>query len=244
MVALAFLIIPLMDVPRNVKTFMEWLWHFSQYWHYLLRSNSWRQIMTDVTQSAIAALPSAADVFNLSDLKIDKVAASNGKWMEVERAPNGLTYIELLVVSTDSAKAYNAEIGEWATNRFEKQGGGQKDMAGFFAKNVAAREAFEKETARLCARHLVKGWRQFYPTMDVNGNPQFNDETGDVIGTFLQDGEANVISDGKNWLKFNSGTAHAVLTSNPEWVGKVVSFAQDKGNYRAEQVKDKSSIAA
>jgi hypothetical protein len=200
--------------------------------------------MTDITQAVSAVLPAADSVFNLSDLKIDKTVASAGKWMEVERAPNGLTYIELLVISTDAAKAYNSEVREWATNRFEKHGSGQKDMASFFAKNSAASEAFTKETARLCAKHLVKGWRQFYPTLDANGNPQFDEETGDVVGTFLQDNGVNVISDGNSWLKFNSGTAHAVLSSNDEWVGKIAAFAQDKNNYRAEQVKDKSSIAA
>lgn len=229
---------------RNMKTVVDDLVHFCQYWHYLLRSNSWRNIMTDVTETIAAVLPSAADVFNLSDLKIDKEKAASGRWMEVERAPNGLTYIELLVVSTDAAKAYNAEIAEWATTRFEKQGVGHKDMSSFFAKNVAAREAFEKETARLVARHLVKGWRMFNPTLDEHGNPQFDEETGDVIGSFFKDDDAYVISDGKSWLKFNSGTAHATFISNSEWVSKVVSYSQDKHNYRTEQVKDKSTIVA
>lgn len=200
--------------------------------------------MSEVNQTVAAVLPSAADVFNLGALKVDKSKAASGQWMEVERAPNGLSYIELLVVSTEAAKQYSAEIGEWATTRFEKQGAGHKDLAGFFSKNVAAREAFEKETARLVARHLVKGWRMFLPTLDANGNPQFNDETGDVVGAYVMDGEATVISDGKEWLKFNSGTAHVVFSTNPEWVGKVVAYAQDKHNYRTEQVKDKSSIAA
>jgi hypothetical protein len=84
----------------------------------------------------------------------------------------------------------------------------------------------------------------FLPILDENSNPQFDEETGDPVGYYAQDNGVDVISDGKEWLKFNSGTAHAVMTSNSEWVGKVVSYAQDKANYRTEQVKDKSSIAA
>jgi len=195
--------------------------------------------MTEVTNQ----LPSASAVFGLQNRKIDKEVASKGLWCEVDRDAKGYV-IEMLVLSTDVAKDFQTELTSWMSDRFQKQGKGYKDMQEFIMKDKATREAMQKVSAKLASKYLVKGWRTFCPTLDENGNMSFDEETGDVVGFYAEMDGATVISNGEEWLKFNTGACERVLKDMPHWTTEVTSFAQDDENFYVKKVADKSSIAA
>lgn len=182
-------------------------------------------------------LPSASAVCNLRSISTDKEAAANGVWTMVHS--EGDYKMEFKVGSTTASKSYQRALAEYGEKMQGKHGGRLK------ASQIDI-DAFNRKRAEWASEFLVKGWRTFIPTLDENG-ATIQTPSADGVSLQIKGDYKPVISDGKEWLRFNRGAAEAVLKSNPEILDAVMRFAEDSSNFYAvnvEEAADKSSLAA
>lgn len=182
-------------------------------------------------------LPSASSVCNLTAVRIDKSAAANGVWTEV--LDEGDTKIEFKVASSGQNKAYQKAMAEYVDKLQGKKGK--------FKASDIDQDAFNRKRAAWAAEYIVKGWRTFIPERDENGSVVMIQSEDEDMGMVAKGNYFPVISDGQEWLRFNTGAVEAVLKANTELLTTVMGFADDTTNFyeiNVEEAVDKSSIAA
>lgn len=182
-------------------------------------------------------LPSASSVCNLTAVRIDKQAAANGVWTEV--LSEGATKSEFKIASSTQNKAYQKAMAEYVDKLQGKKGK--------FKASDIDQDAFNRRRAEWAAEHLIKGWRTFIPDRDENGSVIMVQSADEDLGMVPKGNYFPVISDGKDWLRFNTGAVEAVLKANTELLGTVMSFADDTSNFyevNVEEAVEKSNIAA
>jgi hypothetical protein len=193
--------------------------------------------MSDV-QDFMGQLPAASSVCNLTAVRIDKNAATGGVWTEVLQEGN--TKIEFKVASSSQNKAYGKAMAEYVDKL-------QGKKSGKFKASDIDQDAFNRKRAGWAAEYIVKGWRTFIPELDANGSVVMVDSGDPDVGMVPKGNYFPVISDGTEWLRFNSGAVENVLKANTELLSTVMNFADDNSNFysvNVEESADKSSITA